>query len=148
MDTLFDLDEPSGFDRDGLRERLRGLAARGIYVGGSSWKYEGWVGSIYSRHRYTTRSKFSKAKFEENCLAEYAETFPVVCGDLTFYQFPSEQYWAKLFDARFPARCQSGVRNVEVSQEMELGGVSLAAVIPAYCGRITGIWFLSGGWPA
>jgi uncharacterized protein YecE (DUF72 family) len=29
----------------------------------------------------------------------YAKTFPTVCGDLTFYQFPSEQYWAKLFDA-------------------------------------------------
>ena len=46
-----------------------------------------------------TRGKLSNAKFEENCLTEYAETFPSVCGDLTFYQFPSEQYWAKLFDA-------------------------------------------------
>jgi uncharacterized protein YecE (DUF72 family) len=82
-----------------LAPKLRSLADQGVYFGTSSWKYEGWVGSIYSGHRYTTRSKFSKAKFEENCLAEYAETFPVVCGDLTFYQFPSEQYWAKLFDA-------------------------------------------------
>ena len=56
-------------------------------------------GSIYCEDRYVTRGKFSKAKFEENCLAEYARTFPTVCGDLTFYQFPSEQYWAKLFEA-------------------------------------------------
>ena len=32
-------------------------------------------------------------------MSEYAQTFPAVCGDLTFYQFPTEQSWAKLFDA-------------------------------------------------
>jgi uncharacterized protein YecE (DUF72 family) len=82
-----------------LAPRLRALADRGVYFGTSSWKYDGWVGSIYSADRYTTRGKFSKAKFEENCLTEYVSTFPTVCGDLTFYQFPTEQYWAKLFDA-------------------------------------------------
>jgi uncharacterized protein YecE (DUF72 family) len=82
-----------------LAPKLRDLADRGAYFGTSSWKYEGWVGSIYSKDRYVTRGKFSKAKFEEHCLGEYARTFPTVCGDLTFYQFPSEQYWAKLFDA-------------------------------------------------
>jgi uncharacterized protein YecE (DUF72 family) len=30
-------------------------------------------------------------------LSEYAETFPIVCGDFSFYQFPSEEYWRKLF---------------------------------------------------
>ena len=97
MDTLFDLDEPGAFDRDGLRDRLRGLAAKGVYVGGSSWKYEGWVGQIYSRSRYLTRGRFSKKLFEETCLAEYATVFPAVCGDFSFYQFPSETFWAKLF---------------------------------------------------
>jgi hypothetical protein len=43
------------------------------------------VGSIYSQDRYLTRNKFSKAKFEANCLSEYAETFPVVGGDFSFY---------------------------------------------------------------
>ncbi len=97
MDTLFDLDEPNAFDRDGLRDRLRGLAARGVYVGGSSWKYEGWLDQIYSRSRYLTRGKFSKKLFEETCLGEYATVFPAVCGDFSFYQFPSEAFWAKLF---------------------------------------------------
>ncbi len=82
-----------------LAPRLTAMASRGVYFGTSSWKYEGWVGSIYSGDRYVTRGKFSKANFEENCLTEYAQTFPTLCGDLTFYQFPSEQYWAKLFDA-------------------------------------------------
>ena len=79
--------------------KLRALADRGAYFGTSSWKYEGWLGSIYTENRYLTRNKFSKVKFEQACLAEYAQTLPTVCGDLTFYQFPSEQYWAKLFDA-------------------------------------------------
>jgi uncharacterized protein YecE (DUF72 family) len=82
-----------------LAPKLRALADQGVHFGTSSWKYDGWVGSIYSRDRYVTRGKFSNAKFEENCLAEYTQTFPAVCGDLTFYQFPTEQYRAKLFDA-------------------------------------------------
>ena len=82
-----------------LAPTLRSLAERGVYFGTSSWKYDGWLGSIYRQDRYLTRGKFSNAKFEQDCLAEYAEVFPTVCGDLTFYQFPSEQYWAKLFDA-------------------------------------------------
>ena len=44
--SLFD--EPGGFDRDALGARLKSLAAQGIYIGGSSWKYEGWLGQIYS----------------------------------------------------------------------------------------------------
>jgi uncharacterized protein YecE (DUF72 family) len=86
-----------------LAPKLRALADRGIYFGTSSWKYDGWLDSIYRQDRYLTRGKFSNAKFEENCLAEYAETFPTVCGDLTFYQFPSDEYWAKLFGAVPPA---------------------------------------------
>jgi uncharacterized protein YecE (DUF72 family) len=82
-----------------LAPKLKRLANQGVYFGTSSWKYEGWLGSVYSADRYQTRGKLSKAKFEEGCLAEYVETFPTVCGDLTFYQFPTEQYWAKLFNA-------------------------------------------------
>jgi hypothetical protein len=35
----------------------------------SSWKYDGWLGSIYREDRYLTRGKFSNARFEEHCLA-------------------------------------------------------------------------------
>ncbi len=81
-----------------LAPKLHDLAGEGIYIGTSSWKYMGWLGSIYSEDRYRTRGKFSKAKFEADSLAEYARTFPTVCGDFAFYQFPSEQYWARLFE--------------------------------------------------
>ena len=90
-------DEPNSFDRDGLADKLRELARQNIFIGGSSWKYEGWVGQIYSRERYLTRGKFSQKLFEQECLREYTETFPTVCGDFAFYQFPSDEFWKRLF---------------------------------------------------
>jgi uncharacterized protein YecE (DUF72 family) len=90
-------EEPSAFDRDGLAARLRALAGEGVYIGGSSWKYEGWLGQVYSRERYLSRGRFSRRVFEAECLREYAETFPAVCGDFAFYQFPTEDYWRRLF---------------------------------------------------
>ena len=80
-----------------LARRLRELAAERIFLGTSSWKYEGWLGQIYTPEKYRTRGRFSKKRFQETCLAEYAATFPIVCGDFTFYQFPSDDYWRRLF---------------------------------------------------
>jgi len=94
-DTLFD--EPSSFDREALAERLRRLAAEGIYIGGSSWKYEGWIGQVYTRANYLSRGRFSRQLFAATCLKEYARTFPTVCGDFAFYQFPAAEFWRKLF---------------------------------------------------
>lgn len=82
-----------------LAPKLRGLADEGIYFGTSSWKYPGWVGSIYTEDRYRTRGKFSKKKFEQECLQEYSRVFPAVCGDFAFYQFPTREYWQRLFEA-------------------------------------------------
>jgi uncharacterized protein YecE (DUF72 family) len=95
MGPLFE--DENRFDRAGLSDKLRALARENILIGGSSWKYEGWLGQIYSRERYLARGKFSKRTFEQECLTEYAETFPTVCGDFAFYQFPTEDFWAKLF---------------------------------------------------
>ena len=93
--SLFE--EPSRFDRQRLSARLGALASRNIFIGTSSWKYEGWLGQIYTRDRYLTRGRFSQKRFQDECLHEYAETFPVVCGDFSFYQFPSPDYWRRLF---------------------------------------------------
>jgi uncharacterized protein YecE (DUF72 family) len=103
--TLPLFDPPSTFDRAGLANRLRQLAHEDIWIGTSSWKYPGWLDQIYTRERYQTRGKFSQKRFEAECLAEYAETFPIVCGDFSFYQFPSPEYWRKLF-ASAPAALQ------------------------------------------
>lgn len=94
--SLFDADDrPPQAAR--LAPVLRSLAEKGIYFGTSSWKYDGWLGSIYTPERYFTRNKFSRAKFEAECIREYAETFPVVGGDFSFYQFPTAPYWARVF---------------------------------------------------
>jgi len=93
--SLFE--EPGAFDRAGLASRLHALAKEGIYIGGSSWKYEGWLGQVYSRERYLARGRFSRKRFEAECLREYCETFPTVCGDFAFYQFPNHEFWQKLF---------------------------------------------------
>ena len=84
------------FPKERLREQLAKLAAMGIYVGTSSWKYEGWLGMIYSPDRYMryfkeAPPKLLKGRFQKACLAEYAETFKTVCLDAGFYQFPSPQ---------------------------------------------------------
>jgi len=92
---LFDEREP--FDRAGLARTLRRLAEQNIWIGTSSWKYDGWIGQVYTRERYLARGSFSKRLFEAGCLREYAETFPIVCGDFSFYQSPSELYWRRLF---------------------------------------------------
>jgi len=90
-------DEPGAFDRDHLAERLRRLASEKILIGGSSWKYEGWLGQIYARSNYLSRGKFSRKLFASTCLKEYALTFPTVCGDFAFYQFPTPEFWSRLF---------------------------------------------------
>jgi len=97
LDNLPLFEEPLEFDRAGLHSKLASLALEHIYIGTSSWKYEGWLGQIYSRDRYLVRGRFSEKRFQAQCLNEYAATFPIVCGDFSFYQFPSEAYWQKLF---------------------------------------------------
>ena len=95
-------DEAPSFDRGGLAKKLDELRQSEIFIGTSSWKYEGWLDQIYTRDRYKTRGRFSNKRFEQECLAEYAEVFPIVCGDFSFYQFPAPEYWAKLFASAPP----------------------------------------------
>ena len=95
MSLFPEMDQPE--QAASLAPKLRSLAGEGIYFGTSSWKYPGWLGSIYAEDRYKTRGKFSQKKFDETCLAEYARVFPTACGDFAFYQFPSQDYWDRLF---------------------------------------------------
>lgn len=85
--------------RERLAHALKVCAARGVFFGGSSWKYPGWLGQIYTRERYESRGKFSRKKFDAECLSEYAEVFPAVGVDFSFYTFPSQEQWAHVFSA-------------------------------------------------
>ncbi len=95
-------DEAPSFRRDLLAAKLNELARNNIFIGTSSWKYEGWCGQIYSRDRYSTRGRFARKRFEADCIGEYAETFPIVCGDFSFYQFPAPAFWQRLFSSAGP----------------------------------------------
>ena len=83
-------------DRQQIAQEATLLAERNIYIGTSSWKYDGWLGQLYSPERYAYRGKLAKSRFEAGCLEEYAETFRTVCVDAGFYRFPDERYIEKL----------------------------------------------------
>ena len=80
------------FDREQTKGAVAKLAARGVFVGTSSWKYPGWRGQLYDEERYATRGKFSESRFNRDCLAEYAEVFKTVCVDAAYYKFPDQRY--------------------------------------------------------
>ena len=72
-----------------MRAAIGRLADEGVFIGTSSWKYRGWCGQLYQTERYLTRGKFSEARFERECLSEYAELFRTVGVDAGYYAFPS-----------------------------------------------------------
>jgi uncharacterized protein YecE (DUF72 family) len=94
--NLFEDPERESF-RERLAESVARLARERIYIGTSSWKYEGWLDQIYTRSNYLHHGRFSKRAFEAECLKEYSGIFPTVCGDFAFYQFPGEDFWERLF---------------------------------------------------
>ncbi len=162
-ETLPLFPEPEPETKSILTPRLRALAAQNIFIGTSSWKYPGWIGEIYTPHRYT-----SQKRFEAECLAEYAETFPIVCGDFAFYQFPSPQFWQKLFALvpqsflfafktpeeitrpRFPSHPRYGVRAGSANPsflDAELFKTNFLDLLRPYASRVPLIIFEFGAIP-
>jgi uncharacterized protein YecE (DUF72 family) len=100
------------FDRELMKQRAAELAAQGVFVGTSSWKYPGWRGMLYDPARYEYRGKFAESRFERGCLAEYAEVFKTVCVDAAYYTFPKQSYLEGLA-AQVPADFQFGFKVTE-----------------------------------
>jgi len=84
------------FDRQKMQERAGALAVQGVYLGTSSWKYEGWIGQLYHPERYEFRGKVAITRFQRDCLREYGEVFKTVCVDAAYYNFPSPQYLERM----------------------------------------------------
>lgn len=80
------------FEREQMKHTLARLARRGVFLGTSSWKYPGWCGMLYDENRYTWRGNFAERRFNQQCLAEYAEVFKTVCVDAAYYKFPDDRY--------------------------------------------------------
>jgi uncharacterized protein YecE (DUF72 family) len=96
-------------DREYLLQSAANLAASGVFIGTSSWKYEGWLGQIYTPERYEYHDKVAKARFERDCLCEYAQVFKTVCVDAAYYTFPSQEYLEGLA-SRVPLDFQFGFK--------------------------------------
>src|SRR2546428_12787225 len=45
------------FDRERMKVNAIELATRGVFIGTSSWKYDGWFGQLYTPARYEYRGK-------------------------------------------------------------------------------------------
>jgi uncharacterized protein YecE (DUF72 family) len=84
------------FDRVQMGSLAASLAQQGVFIGTSSWKYAGWLGQLYTNDRYVWHGKFSEARFERQCLAEYAEVFKTVCVDASYYKFPDQRFLDQL----------------------------------------------------
>ncbi len=80
------------FEREQMKLKATELADAGVFIGTSSWKYQGWLNQLYTPVRYEYRGKVAATRFERSCLAEYAEVFKTVCVDAAYYTFPSEKY--------------------------------------------------------
>ncbi|HEY3855643.1 MAG TPA: DUF72 domain-containing protein [Verrucomicrobiae bacterium] len=117
-----------------MKTRAAALAARGVFVGTSSWKYEGWMNQLYTPALYKKNAKVSKNsadegwfpqlqiesqpkktakidkdEFERDCLNEYAEVFKTVSVDATYYKFPSQSSLEALA-AQVPTDFQFGFK--------------------------------------
>lgn len=101
------------FDKFLLRDRLAELANQGVLIGTSSWKYPGWLGSLYDQSRYDYRGKFAQTRFDRNCLREYAEIFKTVSVDAAYYSFPNRESLLGLA-AQVPKDFQFGFKVTDV----------------------------------
>ncbi len=83
-------------DIEAMRPKLADLSRQNVFLGTSSWKYEGWLGHLYAHGNYLQRNKFSKKKFTNECLREYATFFKTVSLDATYYAFPTKPQMTSL----------------------------------------------------
>ncbi len=74
-------------------KQLFRLAAQGVFVGTSSWKYRGWEGMIYQG------GYASEAQFQRVSLREYTSYFPTVGVDFTYFAWPLKEMMAYLLES-------------------------------------------------
>lgn len=69
--------------------RIEALRKRDIWIGTSSWNYEGWVGQVYCGDYSGARKDFVLSKFRERALEDFAKVFPTVCFDGAYWRLPT-----------------------------------------------------------
>ncbi len=118
------------FEREQMKLKAMELADAGVFIGTSSWKYQGWLNQLYTPARYEYRGKVATTRFERSCLAEYAEVFKTVCVDAAYYTFPSEKYLDGLV-AQVPSDFQFGSRSPMKSRSGSFQTFRASAFAPA-----------------
>ena len=108
------------FSVDVHAPKLRALQERGVYLGTSSWIYEGWIGQVYRDGYLGKRGAFSKTRFRAECLAEHARVFPTVCFDGAYYRAPSEKQLRTYQEELRRADGTSSVMAFKVSEAITL----------------------------
>lgn len=89
-----------------MNPSIEKLRAQRVYIGTSSWKYEGWKGLVYQRPYRSTKN------FNESCLNEYAEHYTAVGVDHTYYAWPSPQTF-ETYCEQTPASFRFGLKVTE-----------------------------------
>lgn len=75
-----------------MNQDIKNLSEQSVYIGTSSWKYEGWKGLVYHKP-YSTQKEFN-----EKALEEYSQHFTAVGADHTYYSWPSKNSLHKYFN--------------------------------------------------
>ncbi len=75
-----------------LKKALENLYHKNIYIGTSSWNYEGWKNLIYFKNYK------NKKDFFENSIKEYSSIFQTVGIDYTYYDWPKEEVIKKYYE--------------------------------------------------
>jgi uncharacterized protein YecE (DUF72 family) len=90
--------------------RLARLADQGIFIGTSSWNYEGWLGQVYPVDVYAgPRKSFVISKFREKALEDYAKVFRTVCFDGAYWKLPTHEQM-KAFESSLPEGFQFAMK--------------------------------------
>jgi uncharacterized protein YecE (DUF72 family) len=93
------------FDVDRDRPKLEKLREKNIWIGTSSWKYQGWLGKVYRADYSGARSSFVKKRFETEALTEYSRVFPTVCFDGAYWRLPEPESF-KRYSEEIPEEYQ------------------------------------------
>jgi uncharacterized protein YecE (DUF72 family) len=111
--------------------KLKELEKQGIYIGTSSWKYEGWIGQVYNKDYSGPRSKVQKKTFQDECLSEFATIFPTVCFDGGFWRFPEPKQLTK-YAAQVPDDFRFAIKVTNsISERRDHRGVPNAGFLDA-----------------
>ena len=96
--SLFDPGDERPGQAARLAPKLHALAEQGVYFGTSSWKYEGWLGSVYSPERYSDPGQVLAAEVRGRVPCRVRRDVPGRLRRFRLLPVPPPEYWKRLFE--------------------------------------------------